>query len=150
MAYLKAEELISGQEGRAYAQIGGKNEEMLYLRNITATVTKSKSDVRTLGKRGVQKKATGWSGAGSMSVYYVTSVFRKLMTDYIRTGIDTYFDIVVTNDDPASGFGSQTVVLKNCSLDDVILAKLDVGQSELAEDMKFTFNDVEILDAFSA
>ena len=32
MAYLKAEELISGQEGRAYAQIGGKNEEMLYLK----------------------------------------------------------------------------------------------------------------------
>lgn len=149
MAYLKAEELVSGQEGRAYAQIDGRNEEMLYLKDIEATIKKTKSDVKVLGKRGVQKKTTGWTGTGSMTVYYVTSVFRKMMTDYIRTGIDTHFDIVVVNDDPLSGFGTQTVVLKNCNLDSVILAKIDTGSDELDEKMDFTFEDVEILDEFT-
>ena len=123
---------------------------MLYLKSITATVSKNKSDVKVLGKRGSQKKTIGWNGTGSMSVYYVTSKFRALMVNYIRTGVDTYFDIVVTNDDPTSGFGAQTVVLKNCNLDSVALAKLDVTQSELDESMNFTFSDVEILDEFSA
>ena len=85
-----------------------------------------------------------------MTVYYVTSRFRALMVDYIRTGVDTLFDIVVTNDDPSSGFGSQTVVLKNCNLNSIALAKLDVGQNELSEEMSFSFDNVEILDEFSA
>ena len=38
-----------------------------------------------------------------MTIYYVTSLFRELMLDYIRSGKDTYFDLVVVNDDPNSG-----------------------------------------------
>ena len=52
-----------------------------------------------------------------MTVYYVTSLFRQLMLQYMKDGVDTYFDIVVINDDPQSAFGSQSVVLKNCNLD---------------------------------
>ena len=43
-----------------------------------------KAEVKTLGKRGVQHKGTGWSGAGSMTIYYVTSIFRKMATEICK------------------------------------------------------------------
>ena len=67
----------------------------------------------------------------------------------MKSGIDTYFDLVVINDDPQSGLGSQTVVLKNCNLNKVTLAKLDVGADFLDEELSFTFEDAELLDKFT-
>ena len=149
MSYLKAENLVSGQEGRAYVKLDGQNRELLYLKNVTATVEKKKQAVRTLGKRGDQFKSAGFSGSGKMTVYYVTSLFRQLMLQYMKDGVDTYFDIVVINDDPQSGFGSQPVVLKNCNLDKVVLARLDVAEDFLDEELSFTFDDAELLQGFT-
>ena len=83
-----------------------------------------------------------------MPIYYVTSLFRELMLRYIRTGKDTYFDLVVVNDDESSSFGRQTVVLKNCNLNSVVLAKLDVNAENLDETVEFTFDGAELLDRF--
>lgn len=146
--FLKAEELISGQEGRAYAKIDGRNRELMYLKAVEATAVKKKTAVRILGHSGDQFKAAGWSGKGKMTIYYVTSLFRELMLRYIRTGKDTYFDLVVVNDDESSSFGRQTVVLKNCNLNSVVLAKLDVNAENLDETVEFTFDGAELLDRF--
>ena len=61
-----------------------------------------------------------------MTAYYVSSMFRKMMLDYIKTGKDTYFELMVTNEDPTSGTGTQTVVLKGVNIDTVVFTKLDV------------------------
>ncbi|MNU85099.1 Phage-like element PBSX protein XkdM [compost metagenome] len=150
MPFMRAEDAISGQEGRAYTTINGSVEEMFYLKNLEAKAEKNKSEFKALGRRGVQQKANGWSGTGSMSIYYATPLFRKMMYDYIKTGKDTYFDIQTVNEDPGSSIGKQTVVLKNVNLDSVILAKLDVDAEFLDEDIDFTFDDIEILDSFGA
>lgn len=150
MAFLKAGDTISGQEGRAYATINGQVEEMFYVKTLEATVEKNKTDVKTLGKRGTQHKANGWTGTGSMTIYYVTSRFRQLMLDYIKTGKDTYFDITVVNEDEGSSIGKQTVVLRDVNLDSVIMAKVDTESEVLEEDTDFTFEDVDVLDQFVA
>ncbi|PPQ49126.1 phage portal protein [Paenibacillus peoriae] len=150
MAYLKAGDTISGQEGRAFATINGNVEEMFYIKTLEATAEKEKTDVKTLGKRGTQHKANGWSGSGSMTIYYTTTRFRQLMLDYIKTGKDTYFEILITNEDPSSSIGKQTVVLKSVNLDSVIMAKVDTGSEVLDEDIDFTFDDVDIQDSFTA
>ncbi len=147
--FLKAEEIISGQEGRAYLRVNGRNRELMYLKSVEAVVTKKKTAVRTLGRSGDQYKAAGWSGRGKMSVYYVTSLFRELMIQYIRTGKDVYFDLVVVNDDGNSSFGRQTVALRNCNLNSVVLAKLDVNADNLDETVEFTFDGAELLDSFA-
>ncbi|MGI5855351.1 MAG: phage tail tube protein [Candidatus Merdivicinus sp.] len=147
--FLKAEEIISGQEGRAYLKVDGKNRELLYLKSVEAVVTKKKTAVRTLGRSGDQFKAAGWSGKGKMTIYYVTSLFRELMLSYIRTGKDVYFDLVVVNDDGNSSFGRQTVVLRGCNLNSVVLAKLDVNADNLDETVEFTFDGAELLDSFA-
>lgn len=149
MAILQARDTISGQEGRAFATINGQVEEMFYLKTLEATVEKEKAEVKTLGRRGTQHKATGWSGSGSMTIYYVTTLFRKMMLDYIQSGKDTYFDIQVVNEDPSSSIGKQTIVLKGVNLDSVVMASLDTDSDALEEDIDFTFEDVSISDSFT-
>lgn len=153
MSYLKAGDTISGQEAVATMLVhnpdGTKTvEQMFWAKNLEATASIEKTQVRTLGKRGAQNKPNGWSGSGSMTIYYITSLFRRMALQYIKTGKPVYFDITVTNEDPGSTVGSQTTVLKSCSLDEVILAKFDVESDVLDESVSFTFDDVDILDEF--
>lgn len=149
MVFLKASDTISGQEGRAYATINGQTEEMFYVKTLEATVEKQKAEVKTLGRRGVQHKATGWSGSGSMTIFYTTSRFRELMLQYMQNGVDTYFDIEVTNEDPSSTIGKQTVTLKGVNLDSVIMASLDTEAEALEEEVSFTFEDVDMPVSFN-
>ena len=148
MSYLKASDIISGQEGKATATIDGVVEVMAYVKNFEATFEKQKSEIKTLGHRGTQHKTTGWNGTGSMTLYYITSRFRELAHKYAKEGVDTNFDITIVNDDPTSTVGNQTVAFYGVNLDSTILAKLDVDNTELDEDVDFTFDDFEILNSF--
>lgn len=150
MAFLVEKDTISGKEGRAYATINGSIEELIYVKTVEGTIEKQKEDVPVLGKRGIGTKANGFKGTGTMTIYYVTTLFRQLMSDYAKTGVDVYFDLVVTNEDPVSDTGKQTTVLKNCNLDSVLIAKLDVESTSLDEEVSFTFDDFEILDSFNS
>lgn len=153
MSYLKAGDTISGQEAVATMLVHNADgtttvEQMFWAKNLEATASIEKTQVRTLGKRGAQNKPNGWSGSGSMTIYYITSLFRRMAMQYIKTGKPVYFDITVTNEDPGSTVGAQTTVLKSCSLDEVILAKFDVESDVLDETVSFTFDDVDLLDEF--
>ncbi|MEO3944103.1 phage tail tube protein [Gorillibacterium sp. CAU 1737] len=149
MGYLNAGDTISGKEGRAYSVINGVTEEMFFVKTLEAKIEKQKAEIKTLGSRRTQHKTTGWSGTGSMTIYYMTSKFRKLMQDYLETGKDTYFDIMVVNEDPSSSVGSQKIVLRNVNLNSVILAKLDVESDALEEETEFTFEGVTFAEHFS-
>lgn len=147
--YLLARDVISGQEATAQAIIDGQIVDLFMAKSIEATFTKRKSEVRTLGKRGTQNKTTGWTGTGTLTVYYVSSVFRKMALDYIKNGKDLYFTLVIVNRDPTSTIGSQTMALYNCNLDATTLAKFDTEADALDESMSFTFDDAEMLQGFT-
>lgn len=153
--YLKAGDTISGQEATATMLVKNPNgktsvENMFWAKNLESTIEIEKEDVFTLGKRGKQTKPTGWTGTGEMTIYYVTSLFRKMIIDYVKHGRPIYFDMTITNNDPASSVGKQTTVLKNCTLDSVVIAKLDVETQVLDESVSFTFDDVEMIEEFKA
>ena len=146
---LDFKDTINGAEGRAYATINGNVELMFYLKKLEAKAEKKKNEGKTIGNRATQHKPTGWNGTGSMTIYYVTSIFRKMILEYIKTGKDTYFDIQVVNEDPTSSAGKQTIAIKKVNIDSSILAKLDVDSDSLDEEVSFTFEDYDILDEFS-
>ena len=150
MKTLNAPDTISGREGRAYAKINGNNEELFFAKSVEASVEKSKSEVKAIGKRMTGHKTTGANGTGSMTLYYLPPLFRQMLKEWKDPGADGYFDLVVENDDPASAAGKQSVLLMGCNLDSVVLAKLD-GDSDdpLDEDADFTFEDFDILEAFN-
>ncbi|OXM15224.1 phage tail tube protein [Paenibacillus herberti] len=149
MSILNAGDTLSGHSGTAFATIGQQSIEMFYVKNLKATAKKNKADIKTLGSRITQKKATGWEGTGTMTIYYVTTKFREMMKQYIDNGIDTYFDIQVTNDDPASTIGKQIVTLIGVNLDEVVMASLDVESDALEEEIPFTFHNVDIGKSFN-
>lgn len=146
--YLRAGDTISGQEGQATAVINGQVESLFFVKELEAKFEKEKTEVKTLGHRGTQHKGNGWSGSGSMTLFYVSTLFRKMALKYAKEGKDTYFDITIVNNDPTSTIGKQTVVLYNCNVDSLILAKLNTDAETLDEDIDFTFDDFDILDEF--
>lgn len=115
---------------------------------VEAKLDKTKVEVPILGKSGKGNKATGWKGTGSASFHYCTSVFRKILEYYKKTGDDIYFDMIITNEDKSSAAGVQTTTLIDCNLDGGILAKLDANSEVLDEDLNFTFEDFSIDTAF--
>lgn len=151
MRAINAPDTISGKEGRAYAKINGNNEELFYAKTIEASVEKAKAEVKAIGKRMTGHKTTGASGSGSMTLYYLTPLFRQMVKTWKDTGVDVYFDMVIENDDQESSAGKQSTLLMSCNLDSVILAKLD-GDSDdpLDEDVDFTFEDFDILTPFTS
>lgn len=150
MKSLNAPDTISGKEGRAYAKINGNNEELFMAKTIEANVEKNKSEIKAIGKRMTGHKTTGANGSGSMTLYYMTPLFRAMIKQWKETGVDVYFDMVVENDDQESSAGKQSTLLIGCNLDSVVLAKLD-GDSDdaLDEDVDFTFEDFDILTPFA-
>jgi len=103
-----------------------------------------------LGKTNTPQRGSGWSGSGTLTVYYVTSKFRQLMRDYIKSGKDFWFDLMVTNEQPGSSTGKQTTKLIGCNLDSVIAARFDATSDDmLEEELPFTFHDFDIDTSFS-
>ena len=148
--YMKAKDSISGKEGSLLATINGSVYEVAECKNIKAEMTKKKAEFRALGYRGTQHKATGWSGSGSMDIYYASSRWAKMVIDYCKTGKDVYFSLLVTNEDPTSSIGKQRVKLMDCNLDSAVIAQLDVDADFLESSANFTFSDVDLLDQFAS
>lgn len=142
---------LSGKEGKAYVKIDSKNEELFCSKSVEAKIELSKSDIKCIGSRMTGSKITGMKGTGTMKIYFGYPLFSELVARYKDTGKPFYFDMVVTNDDPASSVGAQTVLLKDCLIDGVTLTKLD-GESEdaIEDEIGFTFEDYEILEKFKS
>ena len=148
--FAAAKDTISGREGEIYFVFpGAAPEKVAYVRTIEATADKNKTDINLIGKRATQRKANGWSGSGSMTLYYATTKFRKMMSNYMSKGEDVYFDIRIRNTDPTSAIGEQDVTLINCNADSVTLAKMSADDEVLDEDIAFTFDDYKINKSFS-
>ena len=146
---LAAIDIVRGALGRCYMTIDGNREEMLWTKNIETNIEKEKTSFRVLGTLNRKNRAGGWTGTGSMNIFYCTTVFRQMMYKYAKTGVDTYFDMVLENNDEGSNVGKQIILLKNVNIDDVVLFKIDVDADELDEDVNFTFEGFEILEDFA-
>lgn len=146
---MNAKDTVSASLAECFATIDGKRYNLMQAINFEAKFDKNKSEVPILGKTGKGNKSTGWKGTGSATFHYNTSLFRELLYKFKETGEDTYFDIQVTNEDPTSSVGRQTVILKDCNIDGGVLAKFDADAEYLDEDMDFTFEDFEIPEKFS-
>lgn len=146
---MNAKDAISASLAECFITIEGNRYGFMQAINLEAKMEKSKSEVPILGKTGKGNKSTGWKGSGSATFHYNTSIFRQLLLRYKNTGEDIYFDIQVTNEDPSSSVGRQTVILKDCNLDGGILTKFDADAEYLDEDLDFTFEDFEMPETFS-
>lgn len=146
---MNAKDAVSASLAECFVTIEGNRYNFMQAINLEANIDKTKSQVPILGRTGKGNKSTGWSGSGSATFHYNTSIFRELLERFKNTGEDIYFDIQVTNEDPTSSVGRQTVILKDCNMDGGILTKFDADAEYLDEDMDFTYDDFEIPEKFN-
>ncbi len=145
---MTAKDTLSAALAECFVTIGKRRYNFMQAINVEAKFEKTKTEVPILGKTGKGNKATGWKGTGSCTAHYNTSIFRQMMLDYKKKGKDTYFEMQITNEDPTSGAGRQTIVLMDCNIDGGILAKFDADADYLDEDMDFTFEDFSMPESF--
>lgn len=145
---MNSKDTLSAKLAECYITIGKNRYNFMQAINLEAKFEKVKSEVPILGKTGKGNKSTGWKGTGSATAHYNTSIFRKMMMDYKDTGKDVYFEMQVTNEDPSSSVGKQTVVLMDCNIDGGILAKFDADAEYLDESIDFTFEDFKMPTTF--
>jgi hypothetical protein len=146
---MSSRDAVSGSLAECFITISGTRYNFMQMYKFQSKVEKTKTEVPILGKTGKGNKSTGWKGTFSGTAHYNQSIMRKLLLKYKETGEDQYFDIQVTNEDPSSSIGRQTVVHKGCNLDGGILASYDADAEYLDEDIEGTFEDFEIPETFS-
>lgn len=148
MAFLLQNDGINGKSGKAFATIDGKNVELFGLKKFEATEEYNKSDFPVVGTKTIQQKITGVKHNGSMSVYYGTPAFVKVANDFQKTGKMPDISLQVTNDDPATSVGTQTIAYYNVVLDKIPLSMLDDSADFLEEEVSFTYGSFEVLTQF--
>lgn len=145
---MHGKDAVSAKLAECYVIIEGNRFNFMQAINLEAKIDKNKSEVPILGKTGKGNKTTSWKGTGSATFHYNTSIFREMLYLYKATGEDLYFDIQITNEDPTSSVGRQTIILKDCNTDGGILAKFDADAEYIDEEMDFTFEDYEMPELF--
>ena len=146
---MKGKDTLQAALAECFITIGENRYNFMQAINLEANFEKNKSEVPILGKTGKGNKATGWKGTGSCTAHYNTSIIRQMMLQYKETGEDVYFDMQITNEDPTSAAGRQTVILIDCKIDGGILAKFDADAEYLDEDFDFTFEDFSMPETFN-
>ena len=146
---MNAKDAISAPLAECFVTIEGNRYNFMQAIDLEATMEKNKTEVPVLGRTAKGNKSGGWNGSGSATFHYNTSIFRKLLLRYKETGEDIYFDIQITNEDPTSSVGRQTIILKDCNMDGGVLAKFDADGEYLDESMDFTFEDFEMPEEFT-
>ena len=139
---------VSGSLAEVYVTLDGNRYNMMQLYQFEATADVNIVDVPILGQLQMGKKPAGYSGSWSGTAYYNTSVFRKWLLQYAKTGRLEPFDIQVTNEDPSSVAGRQTVTLTGCLIDSLVIAKYQAGEEVLDEDISGTFNSWDMPETF--
>lgn len=146
---MNAKDAISASLAECFVTIDGNRYNFMQAINLEASIEKNKVKVPILGRTGKGNKSTGWSGIGSATFHYNTSIFRKLLQRFKDSGEDVYFEIQVTNEDPTSSVGRQTVTLIDCNVDGGLLAKFDADADYLTEELSFTFDDFYMPETFA-
>lgn len=146
---MNAKDSVAAPLAECFLTINGTRYNFMQAINLEARVEKTKTTVPILGKTGKGHKTAGWAGTGSATFHYNTSLFNKTIEKYKDNGEDMYFDIQIKNEDPTSDVGSQIVVLRNCNIDNVTLAKFDADAEYLDCSCDFTFDDFSIVKSFA-
>lgn len=146
---MKARDCVAAKLAECYITIGTRRYNFMQMIDMEVKVEKTKSEVPRLGAIMKGHKSCGMEGTFSGTAHYNQSVMRQLLVDYKNSGEDTYFEMQITNDDPTSNAGRQTMILYDCNTDGGILAKFDADGEYLDEEIEGTFEDFSMSESFS-
>jgi hypothetical protein len=145
---MKGRDTLSAKLAECFVTINGRRYNFMQMIEFEGRFEKNKTTIPILGKTGQSNKSTGWEGTWSATLHYNQSVIRQMMVDFKDTGVDVYFEIQITNEDPTSAAGRQTVIFIDCNIDGGTLAKFDADGEYLDEEAEGTFEDFRMPEKF--
>jgi hypothetical protein len=136
---MHARNAVSSKMAECYVTIDGNRYNFMSAINVEVTFEKNKTEVAILGRMNKGHKSTGSTISGSAEFHLNTSIWRELAERFQNYGEDVYFDMQITNEDPTTEIGRQTIVLHDCNFDSVTLAAFDADSDDsLTESIDFT------------
>lgn len=144
-----SKDAIAGVWGECYITLDGKRYNFMTAIKFEAKYTKNKAKLPILGRVTKGNKATSAEGTGTITIYYNTSMIREVLEKYQNTGEDLYFDIEVSNQDPNSKAGRQTILIQGCNLDGGIIGQFDANGEYMEEEVPFTFENWILKNKFN-
>lgn len=148
-ATMNAKDAVYGSLAECFVTLEGNRYNFMSLTEFESKWEVNITDVPILGKVGMGHKPAGGKGTWSGTAHYNQSIFRKIADSYQKTGLMPYFEIQVTNEDPTSAVGRQTIIHHDCLCDTFILAKFQAGEELLDEELSGTFESWDMPEAFA-
>jgi hypothetical protein len=138
---LDASRIINGSFGQVF--MGEK--WLSNFNKMEANVEIQKAEIKLAGTRWTAQKVTGLKGTGTISGFKVTSDMTKLLAPVAddQRGM-TVVELISKLADPES-HGVERIRLKNVVFDKIPLANWE-SQTQVAEELAFTFQGFELLD----
>lgn len=150
MIQMNPKDAVYGSLAECYVTLEENRYNLMSLTEFESKWEVNITDVPILGKVGMGHKAAGGKGTWSGTAHYNQSIFRKVADTYQKTGVMPYFDIQVTNEDPTSAVGRQTIIHHDCLCDTFTLAKFQGGEEILDEELSGTFESWDMPETFDA
>ena len=148
--FLLERDTLNGKLGQAFVTIDGQSQELFRAKKINVSTNIQSTDVPVVGTTRIQEKATGVKQTGTMTIYYGTPLLTQMAVNYAQTGVVTYFDLQVTNNDTTATVGTQTIVYYGCKLTGELLTSIiDVDVEMLEQECTFSYTTQAILSAFN-
>lgn len=146
---MKSKDTVSARLAECSITIKGRRYNFMQMIDFEATIDKTKGAVPRLGAIMIGHKSYAMEGTFSGTMHYNQSVMRELLVDFKNTAEDVYFEIQISNDDPASDAGRQTVIFYDCLTDGGVLSKFDADGEYIDEPIDGTFDDFSIAQDFT-
>ena len=137
---LDARKVINGTHGTLWIN----DEEIAEAKSFQVKVEFQKEEVKTVGSMVTDTKFMGYTVKGSLALHKVNSRMIKHLSDSIKAGKEPRFILMGKLADPDSE-GTERIVVKNVSFDDLVLMDFEVNSLGGTEH-PFTATDWEILD----
>ena len=146
---MRGKDALKASLAECFITVDGRRYNFMQLINFEARFETQTTELPILGRTGKANMTTGWTGTFSGEAYYNQSVIREMFEKFKDTGEQTYVEIQITNEDPNSNAGRQTVIFKDALINGGILAKFDADGDYLTEDINGTFDDFVIPTKFN-
>ena len=146
---MDAADVVSSKLASCYIVENGNRYLLFQAKKLSAKIKKNKVKVALLGRIGAGNKSTSVEYSGSLTIYHNTALFDKMVEKYLKTGVDTYFDMQVVNNDPTSKAGRRSVILKGVNLDELTAAEFDAEGKYIEQEHNFTYEGVKYVQHFN-
>lgn len=147
---MQAKNAPSAKLAECFITIDGNRYNFMSAINVEVNFEKSKVEIPILGRMNKGNKSVGSKISGSGEFHKNTSVWNEIAYKFQETGEDVYFDMQITNEDPTTEIGRQTIILYDCNFDTATLAAFDADSDEvLTESLDFTAERFEMPEKYA-